>query len=310
MDVDMSGTASPPIAQHGLGSGPQRGDTRIVMIVYGPGQEKVVSVFAEVLGKPFQSRDSFGDVGPQDHDLVIGIPADRAKIGVALRDQAMVVVINAHCVQLGMPPDKDLSAHCDYEFLYTDTPFSRRDLARFTSHILGQLNHHETLMAKPRTYFISTTFPDVRAALPNLDILTVGADAVEIRVDLLKEPLEDGKFASVPSLSYVGEQVMLLRQRTELPIIFTTRCTRENGRFPMDNPQLYYDYLSARSSGVLSTLMWNCGYQKPSERSFGSSVGTAESCRHSMIFLETSSGPPTTQSTYFENPVSMQISSR
>jgi 3-dehydroquinate dehydratase-1 len=243
MDVDMDGSVSPPIAEHGLSSGPQRGDTRIVVIVYGPGQEKIVSVFAEVLGKPFQSRDGFGDIGSQDTDFVIGILAEKAKINVAARDQALVVAINAHCVTLGMPPDTYLSAQCDYEFLYTDTPFFRRDLSRFTSHILGQLNHHETLMAKPRTYFISTTFPDVRAALPNLDILTVGADAVEIRVDLLKEPLEDGDFASVPSLSYVGEQVMLLRQRTELPIIFTTRCTRENGRFPMDNPQLYYDYL-------------------------------------------------------------------
>ena len=98
-------------------------------------------------------------------------------------------------------------------------------------------------MSKPRTYFLSMTFPDVRAALSNIDILTVGADAVELRVDLLKEPLNDGTFAQVPSLSYVGEQVMLLRQRTELPIIFTTRCTRENGQFPMENPDLYYEYL-------------------------------------------------------------------
>ncbi|OBT56545.1 hypothetical protein VE04_03236 [Pseudogymnoascus sp. 24MN13] len=85
--------------------------------------------------------------------------------------------------------------------------------------------------------------PRVRTALPNLDILTVGSDAVELRVDLLKEPLSDGTFSSVPSISYVGEQVMLLRQRTELPIIFTTRCTKENGKFPMENPQLFYEYL-------------------------------------------------------------------
>jgi 3-dehydroquinate dehydratase-1 len=152
-----------------------------------------------------------------------------------------------------MPPDLDLSAECDYEFLYTEAPFFRRDLSRFIAFTLGQISHHEALMAKPRTYLISTTFPDVRTALSNLDILSVGSDVVEIRVDLLKEPLTDGTYSSVPSLSYVGEQVMLLRQRTELPIIFTTRCTRENGRFPMDDPELFYEYL-------YRAIQWGCEY--------------------------------------------------
>lgn len=97
------------------------------------------------------------------------------------------------------------------------------------------------------------TFPDVRAALPNLDILSVGADSVELRVDLLKEPLPDGSFAPLPSLAYVGQQLMLLRQRTELPIIFTTRCTNENGRFPMEDPTLFMRYL-------YRAIQWGCEY--------------------------------------------------
>ncbi|KAK4191506.1 type I 3-dehydroquinase-domain-containing protein [Podospora australis] len=223
--------------------GPQRGDTRIVVIIYGPGQETIVAVFAEVLGKPYQLKNGFQEVTHDDIDLVVGISSEKAKAGISSRNQKLLVTINAHCTSLGMPPDVYLSAQTDYEFLYTEAPFSRRDLARFTSHVLGQSSHHETLMAKPRTFFISTTFPDVHAALPNIDILTVGSDAVEIRVDLLKEPLGEGRFSEIPSLSYVGEQVMLLRQRTELPIIFTTRCIKENGRFPMENPDLYYEYL-------------------------------------------------------------------
>ncbi|KAL2178097.1 Dehydroquinase class I-like protein [Thermothelomyces heterothallicus CBS 202.75] len=236
--------ASPP-AQPGVSlcSEPQRGDTRIVVIMFGKGQEKIVSVFAEVLGKPSKMKPRFESITKDDQDWVIGIPADSAKDDIATRDRGLVVAINAHCTGLGMPPDVYLSAQCDYEFLYTESPFFRRDLARFTSHILGQICHHGALMAKPRTFIISTTFPDVHAALPNIDILTVGADAIEIRVDLLKEPLGDGTYSEIPSLSYVGEQLMLLRQRTELPIIFTTRCTNENGRFPMDNPGLYYEYL-------------------------------------------------------------------
>lgn len=246
MRMDIDRTSESPIMSNGGafgGGAPQRGDTRIVVIVFGLGQEHIVSVFAEVLGKPFKIKRGFKDVTSEDRGYVIGARAADAKEDVDSRSRDLVVAINAHSVKLGMPPDVELSASCDYEFLYTESPFSRRDLARFISFTLGQISHHKELMEKPRTYFISTTFPDVRAALPNIDILTVGADAVEIRVDLLREPLGDGTYSDVPSLSYVGEQVMLLRQGTELPLIFTTRCTNENGKFPMDNPDLYYEYL-------------------------------------------------------------------
>ena len=243
IDIDMGGASAPPTTDIAFGSGPRRGDTRAVVVMYGQGQDSIVTTVAEVLGKSYRLGGTFKDVTRGDQDLVVGVAAEAARADVEGRDRTSVVAINAHCVTLGMPPDSHLSAQCDFEFLYTENPFFRRDLTRFISHTLGQVSHHETLMAKPRTYFISTTFPDVHAALPNIDILTVGADGVEIRVDLLKEPIGNGAFSAIPSLSYVGEQVMLLRQRTELPLIFTTRCTRENGRFPMDKPDLYYQYL-------------------------------------------------------------------
>lgn len=242
-DAETSRETPPGSEALAFGCGPRRGDTRVVVVIYGAGQERIVATFAEVLGKPSRLKPRFAEVTQEDQDSVVGLAAESAKSDISERDRGLVVAINAHCTSLGMPPDVRLSAECDYEFLYTENPFFRRDLARFVSHVLGQLCHHHTLMAKPRTYFISTTFPDVHAALPNIDILTVGSDAVEIRVDLLKEPRGDGTYSDIPSLSYVGEQVMLLRQRTELPIIFTTRCTKENGRFPMDRPELYYEYL-------------------------------------------------------------------
>jgi 3-dehydroquinate dehydratase-1 len=234
-----------PVMLHGrsLRGAPEEGDRRIAVIIFGQGQERVVSIVAEVLGKPFRLKGSFKEVTSEEHGFVVGIPATDAKSDLADRDKELVVAVNTHCVTLGMPPDEHISAHCDYEFLYMESPYFRRYLSRFISFTLGQINHHEELMAKPRTLFMSTTFPDVRAALPNLDILTVGSDAIEIRVDLLREPLPDGGFSDVPSLGYVGEQVMLLRERTELPIIFTTRCTNENGRFPMHDPSLYHRYL-------------------------------------------------------------------
>lgn len=221
----------------------RRADRRTVVIIFGDGQESIVHVVADVLGKRCRIARSFTSLGEQDGGLVFGILAQEAKTGLKERDKSMLVVINAHGVDASAAADEFLSKESDYEFLYSQKQFSRRDLARFLALSLGQINHHEELVRKTRTSFMSTTFPDVRTALSNLDILSVGSDAVEIRVDLLKEPRPDGSFSAVPSLKYVGEQVMLLRQRTELPIIYTTRCTRENGRFPMDDPNLYYDYL-------------------------------------------------------------------
>ncbi|KAI9734964.1 MAG: hypothetical protein M1834_002046 [Cirrosporium novae-zelandiae] len=218
------------------------GDERTVVTIFDQGQEEVVEIFADVLGKPAVTVSSISGLHEEDSSRVWGIPAREAKGTIAERAMSAVVVIHTHCVDAG-PTDEELTQVCDYEFLYTKNTFFRRDLARFLGFVLGQTSHHEDLIRKERTSFISTTFPDVRTALSDLDILSVGADAVEIRVDLLKEPHRDGTYSSMPSLQYVGEQVMLLRQRTELPIIYTTRCTRENGLFPMEDPTIFYEYL-------------------------------------------------------------------
>lgn len=213
-----------------------------LLVVFQSGQEDILTVIADVLGQPWTVVKSRKDAHNEDLKTVVGVRAADFGTESDSRDRLRVLV-NAHCVDSGQAPDETISSLCDYEYLYTQSPFDRRDLTRFLSHIFGQISPHKDLAKKARTYMISTTFPDVHPALPNLEILTVGADAFEIRVDLLEEPLPDGSVASVPSLKYVGEQLMLLRRKTELPIIFTTRCTNENGRFPMDDPDLFYKYL-------------------------------------------------------------------
>ncbi|KAJ5653424.1 hypothetical protein N7490_000427 [Penicillium lividum] len=214
--------------------------TSTVVIVFGQNQEHIVHMVAEVLGKPWTTETSLAALNKAGDVVVIGVWAQNLHRSLEGCDRSSLMLINTHCVEDGSAPDDTLSETCDYEFLYSHSAFLRRDLTRFLSLILGQTRPHEDLRTKTRTNFISTTFPDVHAALPNLDILSVGSDAVEIRVDLLIEP---GSKGSVPSLKYVGQQLMLLRQHTELPIIFTTRCTKENGKFPMDDPSLFYKYL-------------------------------------------------------------------
>jgi 3-dehydroquinate dehydratase I len=212
----------------------------LVIVTDGP-NDSILRTIADVTGKGWKTVGSLEEVGEEENN-VVGITAEGVKDGLNARRKD-TLVINTHCISDSTSPASALTDLCDYEFLYVESPFLRRDLTRFLSHILGQANFHEQLLKKERSNLISTTFPDVRTALSNLDILTVGADAVELRVDLLKETRQDGTFNDVPSLKYVGEQVMLLRQRSELPLIFTTRCVKENGKFPMDDPMLFYKYL-------------------------------------------------------------------
>ncbi|MCJ1446494.1 MAG: hypothetical protein MMC23_006999 [Stictis urceolatum] len=222
------------------------GDTRTVVVVFNGSNGGIVGTVADVLGRRWRivGRKQFVDILEGETEVVGLSAAEAMDVLPAPAGRTDLLIINTHCIEKANPaPDAILTEACDYEFLYFESPFFRRDLARFLSHVLGQTDFHEQLVKKERSYFISTTFPDVRTALSNLDILTVGADAVELRVDLLKEPQDDGTYSDIPSLKYVGEQVMLLRQRTELPLIYTTRCTRENGRFPMDNPEMFFKYL-------------------------------------------------------------------
>ncbi|PKX93162.1 putative pentafunctional AROM polypeptide [Aspergillus novofumigatus IBT 16806] len=247
---------STPVSAHSAVAAPQSvpaDPPRTVVVVYGSGQDTIVHLVAEVLGKPWTTETSLSSLAKGSNAVVVGILAAELARSLDECDPSTLIVINTHCVDDGSSPDEALTDRCDYEFLYSHSPFLRRDLTRFLSLILGQTRPHEDLKTKTRTNFISTTFPDVHAALPNLDILSVGSDAVEIRVDLLVEPSPQGVASPVPSLRYVGQQVMLLRQHTELPIIFTTRCTKENGKFPMDDPMLFYRYLRR-------AIQWGCEY--------------------------------------------------
>ncbi|KAI4719396.1 aldolase [Aureobasidium sp. EXF-10727] len=223
-----------------------------ILVLYERGQEQIVAEIAGVLGQQWRLSSPEDDHVSPVEGTVIGI-SDAHDLSHVQRWRDSSTILATHCLDEPNAAVGSRSSICDYEYLYTTKPFFRRDLARFLSFILGQINPHKDLAKKAKTTLISTTFPDVHAALPNLDILSVGADAIEIRVDLLKETKPDGSFSDVPSLQYVGEQLMTLRQRTELPIIFTTRCTKENGRFPMDDPTLFYDYL-------YRAVQWGCEY--------------------------------------------------
>ena len=128
----------------------------------------------------------------------------------------------------------------DYEYVFhAPIEHQQKDLTRFVSFVLGERDFHRRLLEKERSMFLSLTFPDVSVALQNLDIITIGVDAVELRVDLLKNP---GRLSNennwqvdemtLPSYAFVAQQVSSLRARTDLPLVFTCRSALEGGKLP------------------------------------------------------------------------------
>ena len=94
------------------------------------------------------------------------------------------------------------------------------------------------LSTKPRSrqksYFLSLAYPDIKSALPHIDEITTGADALELLcVDLLRDQDSFDKIGSyIPSKAYVASQLATLRLATSLPIVFTVRTVSQGGFFP------------------------------------------------------------------------------
>ena len=105
----------------------------------------------------------------------------------------------------------------------------KADFARFLLIVTGTSNFHEKICRKERSFFLSLTYSDLRHGIDTIPAVTVGSDAVELRVDLLVDPTSSDV---IPSQQYVVEQLALLRSKTYLPVIFTIRTNSQGGRFP------------------------------------------------------------------------------
>lgn len=109
------------------------------------------------------------------------------------------------------------SPHCndDSELIHLN-----RTMSSFVEEIIG----NPVATPSGRSYFVCLTYPDLKKdnVLKNLAKISTGADAIELRVDLLNSY----------DLDFVAEQVGLLRNHTEIPIIFTVRTISQGGKFP------------------------------------------------------------------------------
>ncbi|KAF8836479.1 aromatic amino acid family biosynthesis-like protein [Paxillus ammoniavirescens] len=107
------------------------------------------------------------------------------------------------------------------------------EIERFFGHVSGLKPNLAPNVLKAsegvRSYFLSLTYPDIIPALPSIPELSTGVDALELRVDLLREP---GSTSTIPSHDYVCHQIAALRRTTSLPVVFTVRTVSQGGAFP------------------------------------------------------------------------------
>jgi pentafunctional AROM polypeptide len=108
---------------------------------------------------------------------------------------------------------------------------AQQDFARFLSLISGESSHFEEIRKKKHSFFVSLTMPDISAEAAILPSVVVGSDAVEIRVDLLKDPKSRN---GIPSVDFLSVQIAHLRSVVSLPLIFTVRTVSQGGKFPDD----------------------------------------------------------------------------
>lgn len=114
------------------------------------------------------------------------------------------------------------------------------DFSRFLDLIFGKSACLKALKKRKQSFFVCLSAPQMQPWLEKLPNIVVGADAVELRVDLLEDPDSP---EGLPSFEFVVDQVGLLRTKTTLPLIFTIRTKAQGGKFPddaFDHAQLLY----------------------------------------------------------------------
>ena len=130
----------------------------------------------------------------------------------------------------------------------SDLAIAQADFSRFLAIVTGASVYHEKLLKKTRSFFVSLTYPNLEEAAGAINAVTIGSDAVEVRIDLLIDPTDPN---GVATPAFISEQLAVLRGKTQLPIVFTIRTKSQGGRFPdEDHPRALELYLTALRMGL------------------------------------------------------------
>lgn len=108
-----------------------------------------------------------------------------------------------------------------------ENPHARphKSLDAFLRFVTGRSDPLTSIRSRSQSFFLSLTAPDLSPMAEKIEALEVGHDALELRVDLLRDT----------GLEYIATQLSILQSLTSLPIIFTVRTQGQGGRFPTDN---------------------------------------------------------------------------
>lgn len=93
----------------------------------------------------------------------------------------------------------------------------------------GANSHFKEMVKKPFSFFVSLTIPDISIGKDLIRHAVVGSNAVELRVDLLRN---SSSKIGIPTIDFLINQVTILRSQTNLPMIFTIRTVSQGGKFP------------------------------------------------------------------------------
>jgi pentafunctional AROM polypeptide len=103
------------------------------------------------------------------------------------------------------------------------------DFSRFLALISGKGQALQVLKKKKQSFFVCLSAPQILPWIQKLPEIVVGADAVELRVDLLEDP---NSTEGMPTPEFVVDQLALLRTVITIPLIFTLRTKAQGGKFP------------------------------------------------------------------------------
>ncbi|KAH8723350.1 Shikimate dehydrogenase [Phaeosphaeriaceae sp. PMI808] len=108
---------------------------------------------------------------------------------------------------------------------------TQTEIGRILNIITGRTSALRNIWGKKhkQSFFVCLSAPNLQHCAKDLTAIVVGADAVELRVDLLDDP--EGS-EGLPSPEFVIAQLTILRHMTTTPVIFTIRTKAQGGKFP------------------------------------------------------------------------------
>jgi len=182
-------------------------------------------------GKKYLNDDKINNNNNSNEQKLVVIEPNEINDMKSLKDYNAIYIMTEE-----YDNNDDIRLKCKYDLYLSHC---KNNLWKGTSNRLNDiiqklrsppLEEKDTLLdAGLWSHFVSLTFPSIDIALPSLSALRIGADAFELRVDLLEN-------ISVQSLH---RQIALLRDSCPLPIVYTVRSIGQIGKFPPEPERIF-----------------------------------------------------------------------